>query len=186
VNPEHGPAAPPITPDMRAQATTKPGGWLYVVDPAYDGEQDVPPQAVIGGYPVGPDGDVIPDFQANPGYLPTPAALGLTPPASELEATLQLVATGYGDQRELRAALRAAEVITPARSAEDTTVAVFTDHEGRSVVPVFSSESRLPQDGTGWRRVLLAELLPALAGKHVAVDPGTGVSVTVPVELLAD
>jgi hypothetical protein len=185
VNPEQHPV-PPITAEMRTQAKTRPGGWLYVVDPAFDGQQDVPPQAVIGGYPVGPDGDVVPDFRANPGYRPTPATLGLTPPASELEATLQLVATGYRGEAELRAALRSAEVITPARSAEDATVAVFTDQEGRSVVPVFSSESRLPQDETGWRRVRLADLLPALTGKHVAVDPGTGVSVTVPVELLAD
>lgn len=62
---------PEITDVMRAEARTKPGGHVYVIDPAFapDGPNGaVPPEGIIGAYPVDANGDVVPTFQPNPNY----------------------------------------------------------------------------------------------------------------------
>jgi hypothetical protein len=173
---------PPITDAMRATARQQRGGWVYVIDSAFDPNGSVPGWAVAGGYPVDATGEVRPEFTANPGYRPSPRTLGFDQPATDLEGALQLAVTGYGSTDNLLTALAAAEVITPARSEQDTSVAVYRDQEGRSVVPVFSSDRRLPSDVSGWRRMPMADLLSVLPGKFLAIDPGTAVSVTLPGE----
>lgn len=172
--------APPITDAMRAQAREQRGGWVYVVDPAFERTQDVPGWGVAGGYPVDGAGEIQPEFTANPDYRPSPLALGLAQPANELEGALQLAATGYGSPDALLTALVGADVFVPARSADDDSVAVYQDQEGRPVVPVFSSDQRLPADVAGWRRVPMTYVMSVLPGRYLAVDPGTRVSVTLP------
>jgi hypothetical protein len=173
---------PPITDAMRATARQQRGGWVYVIDAAFDPAGSVPGWGVAGGYPVDATGELRPEFTANPDYRPSPLTLGLDQPATELESALQLAATGYGSTDKLLSTLVTAEVITPARSEQDSSVAVYRDHEGRSVVPVFSSDRRLPADVSGWRRMPMAELLQVLPGRYLAIDPGTTVSLTLPGE----
>jgi hypothetical protein len=176
------PGPPPITDAMRAAARSQPGTWLYVIDAAFDPTGNVPNWGVAGGYPVDAAGEIAPDFTANPDYRPSPLTLGMAAPVTELEGALQLAATGYSTHGDLLAVLVTADVITPARSAQDMSVAVFRDGEGRSVVPVFSSDQHLPADVTGWRRLPMADLLAALPGRYLAIDPGTPVTVTLPGE----
>lgn len=63
---------PEITEAMREEARRQPGGNVYVIDPLYakDGVNGaIPPQGIIGAYPVDSSGEVIPDFISNPNYL---------------------------------------------------------------------------------------------------------------------
>jgi hypothetical protein len=180
--PSSPPANPPITDAMRAAARNQPGTWIYVIDAAFDPAGSVPGWGIAGGYPVDAAGEIQPGFNPNPDYRPSPLTLGLAQPVTELEGALQLAATGYGSPENLLAILVTADVLTPARSEQDLSVAVYRDQEGRSVVPVFSSDQHLPADVTGWRRLPMTELLAALPGRHLAIDPGTPVSLTLPGE----
>jgi hypothetical protein len=62
---------PPITADMVAEARTRPGQWLYVVDPAFDAGGEVPGWAVRGGFRVDEWGQLA-EYTVNPGYRPHP------------------------------------------------------------------------------------------------------------------
>src|SRR3954463_8230400 len=113
-----GPVPPPeITPAMRASARANPNTWLYVIDPALDADADVPPWGVVGAYPVGADGEIVRAFRRNTAYRPSPAALRMPEPSSDLERTLQLVSVGHVLRGELPAAgLRAPRSAARARA----------------------------------------------------------------------
>ncbi|WP_051385611.1 type VII secretion system-associated protein [Actinokineospora inagensis] len=113
-NPHYRPRwSPSITPEMRSYALSRPGGWVEVLDPAHEGS-NVPEWAVVGRYPVDAGGGVIPAFDPNPGYRPSPAALGWPAPRSEAEAVLQLAHTGQIEYREAVIAVLAATLVLPA------------------------------------------------------------------------
>ncbi len=62
---------PPITDALRSEARNRPGGHVYVIDPAYapDGaDGSVAPAGIVGAYPVDADGNVVPEFVPNPNY----------------------------------------------------------------------------------------------------------------------
>jgi hypothetical protein len=52
------------------EARTKPGGWVYEIDPRYDPDGAVPPEGIKGGWKVGDDGLPTGEYQANPNYRP--------------------------------------------------------------------------------------------------------------------
>jgi hypothetical protein len=63
---------PEITEAMKIEAKQKPGGYIYCIDPLYapDGVNGaIPPQGIIGAYPVDEGGNIISDFTANPNYI---------------------------------------------------------------------------------------------------------------------
>ena len=63
---------PEITEEMKEHARQQPGGYTYVIDPYYakDGvDGAIPPQGIIGAYPVDAEGNIIPEFTANPNYI---------------------------------------------------------------------------------------------------------------------
>lgn len=65
---------PEITDAMKQEASQKPGGYVYCIDPTYaqDGVNGaIPPQGIIGAYPVDNNGNIIAEFTANPNYVPT-------------------------------------------------------------------------------------------------------------------
>jgi len=69
--------APLFPPEMLAEAKSKPGGWVYAIDPVYapDGADGaVPPEGIIGAWKIGDDGAPTGEFQANPRYGSTPSA----------------------------------------------------------------------------------------------------------------
>jgi hypothetical protein len=60
-------------PELLAEARTKPGGWVYEIDPAYapDGPDGaVPPEGVKGGWKIGDDGQPTGEYQRNDRYRP--------------------------------------------------------------------------------------------------------------------
>lgn len=62
---------PEITDEMRAEARQQPNGYVYCIDSNYapnGANGAVPPEGVIGAYPVDSDGNIVNDFQANPHY----------------------------------------------------------------------------------------------------------------------
>ena len=66
-----GPPSRPFPPELLAEAKSKPGGWVYAIDPAYapDGPYGaVPPEGIIGAWKVGDDGTPTGEYQANPRY----------------------------------------------------------------------------------------------------------------------
>lgn len=65
---------PEITDAMKQEAQQKPGGYIYCIDPAYakDGANGaIPPQGIVGAYPVDNTGTIVPEFTANPNYVPS-------------------------------------------------------------------------------------------------------------------
>ncbi len=68
----HDEAGSVFPPEMLEQARAAPGGWLYVIDPAFAraGPEDdvVPPEAIKGAWRVGEDGVPTGEFDPSPGY----------------------------------------------------------------------------------------------------------------------
>lgn len=175
---------PELTPQAREQARQHPGTWIHAVDPAFEDVEDVPGWAVVGSYRVGDDGEVSEPFAANPGYRPTPVALGFPRPTTALEAALQDAATGHGGDDAVRAALLEATVfITGGPGLAGLPVVTDgSDGSDREVVLAFTSERYLPDVGTWryWTRVPVRELAPALGDRHLVLNPGSEVQLTLP------
>jgi hypothetical protein len=55
---------------LLAEARTKPGGWVYEIDPRFDPNGAVPPEGIKGAWKVGDDGVPTGDYQPNPNYRP--------------------------------------------------------------------------------------------------------------------
>ncbi|MFI5615289.1 type VII secretion system-associated protein [Amycolatopsis sp. NPDC051903] len=174
-NPVVSPQNPALTPELRERARQSPDSWLYVVDPAFEGAEEVPGVAIAGAYRVDERGEIAGGFQPNPDYRPTPLALGIPAPVNEVEAALQAVITGQGDDSGVRTALLAATVYVPA--APDRPV-VPVPHEDGEVVPAYTSEGYLPAPPPGqeFRPVPVREL----GGRDLLLNPGSALEVRVP------
>ncbi|KPC78385.1 MULTISPECIES: type VII secretion system-associated protein [Streptomyces] len=141
----------PVPPeDIVAAARSAPDHWLSVTDRHWLGEnadEPPPPWAVLGRWRSDANGEIA-EWEANPDYRPSPAALGWAPPVSDADAAVHLAATGYGPDEDVAEAL-----------AEAGTVAVCVTGDGEPAwtrapggalaVPVFpvspqASADRLP------------------------------------------
>lgn len=175
---------PPITDEMRANARKNPNSWLYVIDEAFNPDGDVPQWAVVGAYPVDSGGQIIEDFRHNTGYRPSPAALGLPEPKSELERVLQLVWADHRPTSDLpRAILRATLYVYAVSPRQDTLTGCY-DRDGQVVVPAYTDRSLLPSDWPSTRSLTGRELAPLLAGYPLAINPDYRVGAVVPAERL--
>lgn len=184
--PETAQVAPPeITPEMRASAMANPNTWLYVIDPAFDANADIPPWGVVGAYRVDGDGEIDTNFRRNTEYRPSPAALRMPEPASDLERLLQLVRTGHRDEAELPAAVRDATLLLYASSPEDRSVTAFPDRDGRVLVPACTSVAHVPKAWPGWRRITGRDLAPLLGGHPLVVNPLGPITAVLPAADLA-
>jgi hypothetical protein len=136
---------PPVTPEMRETARTRPGGWIEVLDPMYT--EPVPSAGVVGRYPVDQAGEVTGDFLLNPAYRPSPLALGWPAPRSEVEAAMQMAHTGLLDKDEVVVAVLAATLILPADPARGPREHLVLRKDGdRSTVDAFVTEDAVPAD----------------------------------------
>ena len=172
---------PPITDEMRAHAEVQPDSWLYVLDPAADPDAPVPPELVVGAYPVDGCGEVVEAFEPNPRYVP-----GAVPaPTDPLDAALQELSAGRGSREAVLALLRTAELLVP--EAPDGRPVVRPSPSGRPVVQAYTSVGHAHADGvqSGWQRRrgrALARSLPR--GVDLQLNPGSPAPVTVPRESL--
>ncbi|WP_169515289.1 type VII secretion system-associated protein [Amycolatopsis benzoatilytica] len=170
--------------ELRERARQTPNGWLYVVDPALEGAADVPGIAIAGAYRVDENGEIAGEFIPNPDYQPSPLGLGIPQPVNALEAALQAVIVGQGDNDGVHAALVEATVYVV--SEPDRPVVGLAQEDGE-VVPVYTSEGHLPEllAGQTFRAVPVRELAAELAGRDLLLNPGTRFTVRVPGATLA-
>ncbi len=173
--------SPDITPEMRASAKTNPNTWLYVIDPLFESEADVPPWGVVGAYPVDATGEIEDaSFQANDKYRPSPQALRMPAPAGPLDELLQLIRTGHRPPDELPPVLRTSTLLLYAAAPNQYDVVGFPDPDGRVFVPVCTAEEHVPAAWPGWRFVTGADLGPLLDGYPLLVNPIGPISAIVP------
>jgi type III secretion system (T3SS) SseB-like protein len=172
---------PEITADMRASARANPNSWLYVIDPAFDAEDDVPPWGVVGAYAVDERGEIEEGFHHNPRYRPSPVA----PAATELERLLELVKAGEREQAELLPAVRDARLLLYAASAQDASVTGFPDAHGTVMVPACTSAATVPAAWPGWREITGRDLVPLLSGHPLVINPNGPITALIPAEHLA-
>lgn len=176
---------PPITDEMREHARSSPNSWLYVLDPAVDPSQEAPRDKVVGAYPVDEHGEVEPDFQPNPAYVPSEGVVETAAPTDPLDAAMQELADGRGSREAVLALLRTAELML--LDTVDDGFVLHTTPAGREVVQAFSAPEHAHASGaqSGWQRRRgheLARLLPK--GVDLQLNPYSAVSLTVPGEKL--
>ncbi|ONI73506.1 hypothetical protein ALI144C_44330 [Actinosynnema sp. ALI-1.44] len=176
---------PDITPEMRASAKSNPNTWLYVIDPLFESEADVPPWGVVGAYPVDASGEIEDNFHPNDRYRPSPQALRMPTPPSTVDEVLQLINTGHQEAATLPALLLDASLLLYAASSEDRDVIGFPDSDGRVFVPVCTASEHVPAAWPGWRVITGRDLAPLLNGFPLLVNPVGPLSAIVPAELLA-
>ena len=179
---------PEITDEMRAHARVQPDSWLYVLDPAADPERAVPPELVVGAFPVDALGVLGEPFEHNPRYVPgspdpgPTAQTDPTDPTDPLDVALRQLAAGSGSREAVLALLRTTELLLHA-APEDGFVVVATP-VGRDVVQAWSSSSQ-PGAPAGPQRRRGRELARSLPpGVDVQLNPGAAVPITVPRESL--
>ncbi|MFJ3794084.1 type VII secretion system-associated protein [Kitasatospora sp. NPDC090091] len=182
-NPSDGPADPPVTDALRAEARRRRGGWIYSIDPAYDPNGEVPNYAVIGGWQVDANGALV-RFLHNPNYRPSPQSRGWARPETAAEEALQWAATGYCDEARLKGALLDADLLVFAAPGP-LNLHVVPGPEGRSVLEACTSERHLPAHWPGFTRLTGRQLTELTHGLDLRVNPGSTPSVTLPLDDLA-
>jgi len=63
---------PEITEEMKEKARNNPGEYIYCIDPRYaesGADGAIPPEGIVGAYPVDANGEIIPEFMKNPNYI---------------------------------------------------------------------------------------------------------------------
>lgn len=61
-----------VTNELKEEARKNPGGWVYVIDPAYPKLPGgrVLPQAIVGAWKVDTEGNIEGEFLTNKNYVP--------------------------------------------------------------------------------------------------------------------
>lgn len=176
--------SPPITAEMRANARENPNSWLFVIDEAFDPDEDVPNWAMVGAYPVDARGRIVEEFHHNLEYRPSPRALGLPDPRNELERVLQLVWTDHLPVSQLPRAVLRGRLYVYAISPLQRNLTGCHDRTGRVVVPAYTDRSLIPLDWPTCRALTGRALAPLLVGHPLAINPNQDFGAVVPAERL--
>jgi hypothetical protein len=171
---------PPITRDMRASAMANPNTWLYVIDPAFDENADIPPWGVVGAYRVDERGEIDPTFRRNTEYRPSPTALRMPDPATPLDELLQLVKAGHRDESALPAAIHDAKLLVYAAGPDDHALTAFPARDGRVMVPACTSVAYIPKAWPGWREIRGADLVKYLQDHPLVINPIGPITALIP------
>jgi len=145
-----------------------------------------PGWAVIGQWRSGADGEIV-EWQDNEEYRPSSAALGWPEPADDVDAALQLAATGNGPGEAVPEALaelpEAAVFVTP---GGDPLTATAPDGE-TPVVSLFTSPVYLHTAGRlAFELMSIPEEINQLPEGHVLyLNPSGPVSMTVETDMLS-
>ncbi|MFJ9428435.1 type VII secretion system-associated protein [Streptomyces sp. NPDC101490] len=166
-------------------ARLSPDHWLYLTDPAWQGEGAPPDWAVVGQWRSDGDGAIV-DWQDNATYRPSPEALGWPEPEDDVDAAIQLATTGYGPAEDVAAALARAEVAVLVTATGEPVSASAPD--GTAVVPVYTSPAYLHAAGRlGFERVRVPDLLERLPQGHsLSINSSAPVSMVMTTDGLAD
>jgi hypothetical protein len=179
--------APPIPDSIREAGRLAPDHWLGMVDPAWTDEGTPPSWALVGQWRSSPEGEIV-EWRDNEEYRPSPSALGWPEPADEVDAAVQLAATGYRTGEVVAEALaalpEAAVFVTP---EGDPLSATAPDGTTR-VIPVFTSPGYLHAAGRlAFTLMTVRELAGRIpAGHHLYLNPSAVVSMTVDTTLLRE
>ncbi|WP_346656293.1 type VII secretion system-associated protein [Streptomyces griseoviridis] len=166
-------------------ARLAPEHWLYLTDPAWQGEGAPPDWAVVGQWRSDADGEIV-EWQDNENYQPSPEALGWPEPADDVDAAIQLATTGYGPAEDVAAALVRAEVAVLVTASGEPVSASAPD--GTPVVPIFTSPPYLHAAGRlGFERVRVPALLARLPEGHsLSINSSAPISMVMTTDGLAD
>lgn len=55
---------------LKAEAKTRPGGWVYEIVGEYGPDDAVPPSAIRGAWKIDQDGEIVGDFLPNANFRP--------------------------------------------------------------------------------------------------------------------
>ncbi|CAM5309354.1 type VII secretion system-associated protein [Streptomyces atroolivaceus] len=161
------PAAPldPAPPEEFLQAARlAPDHWLYLPDPAWQGEGPPPEWAVVGQWRSDSEGEIV-EWEDNEDYRPSPEAMGWPEPADDVDRAVQLATTGYGPAEDVTAALARAEVAVLVTAGGEPVSASAPD--GTAVVPVYTSPRYLQAAGRlGFERLPVADLIARIPPDH--------------------
>ncbi|MFJ2095337.1 type VII secretion system-associated protein [Streptomyces sp. NPDC087901] len=176
---------PPVPDEIREAGRLAPDHWLGMVDPTWNGEGTPPEWAMVGRWRSGLDGEIA-EWQDNEEYQPSPRALGWPEPADDVDAAVQLAATGYGPGDDVVKALVDHEVAVHVQPGGGPLSATTPD--GTSVVPVFTSPVYLHAAG---RLAYELHAVPDLLGKipegHLLyLNPSGPVSMTVELDAIRE
>jgi hypothetical protein len=170
--------APPVTPELVDRAARSPGQRIYAVDPFFDEQGEVPPWGIEGAWQVDEHGHLSEPFVSNPKYRPSPVAQGFPQPTDPIDYAIQLAATGYGPETDVRDALLTNAVFV--EKPDDDGVLVAEDDDGEFLI-VVTSDAQLPTKERPWQRLRLRDVLPLLPpGASLLVNPWSRVKVRVP------
>ncbi|MEU0127026.1 type VII secretion system-associated protein [Streptomyces sp. NPDC006289] len=181
-------AAPldPAPPEefVRAAALA-PDHWLYLADPAWQGEGAPPEWAVVGQWRSDAEGEIV-EWEDNEDYRPSPEAMGWPEPADDVDRAVQLATTGYGPVEDVTAALATAEVAVLVTADGEPVSASAPD--GTAVVPVYTSPRYLRTAGQlGFVRLSVVDLLGRIPRGHgLSLNSSAPVSMVVNTEGLAE
>ncbi|MFD3509564.1 type VII secretion system-associated protein [Nocardia sp. NPDC058666] len=171
-----------ITDEIRAEALTRPGGWIYALDPYFESKDNVPPYGIEGAWKVDDDGCVIDHFHVNKNYKPSPITLAMPAPRDPVEAAMQLSATGYGSDREVNRALMNATVFV--RTTAPQQLPIYTDADS-SFVDVFTNMEAAIVGSPEIDEIAFPSLLHALPdGILLRINPGSSITVRIPIDKL--
>ncbi|MGW7575945.1 type VII secretion system-associated protein [Streptomyces sp. NPDC054765] len=178
---------PPVPDSIREAAKLAPDHWLGMVDPTWSGDGAPPAWAVVGQWRSGVDGEIA-EWRDNEDYRPSPTALGWPEPADDVDAAVQLAATGYGPGEDVTTALAALpELAVFVTVSGDPLPAAAPDGE-TPVVPVFTSPVYLHMSGRlAFELLSVTEVLDRLPEDHLLyLNPSAPVSMTVETEALRE
>ncbi|MEV5750309.1 type VII secretion system-associated protein [Actinoallomurus sp. NPDC052308] len=178
---------PPIPDSIREAARLAPDHWLGMVDPAWTGEGEPPSWAMLGQWRSSPEGEIV-EWRDNADYRPSPTALGWPEPADDVDAAVQLAATGYGPGEAVPRALATMKEVAVLVTPDGDPLAATAPDGKTPVIPVFTSPVYLHAAGRlAFELMDLWELVDSLPEEHVLyLNPSAPVSMTVETGMLLE
>ncbi|MFD4220121.1 type VII secretion system-associated protein [Streptomyces griseus] len=179
-------ALDPAPPEEFVEAARlAPDHWLYLADPAWQGDGPPPEWAVVGQWRSDSTGEIV-EWEDNEAYRPSPEAMGWPEPADAVDRAVQLATTGYGPAEDVTAALAGAEVAVPV-TADGVPVSASAP-DGTAVVPVYTSERYLRSIGQLASVTLpVSELLTRIpSGHRLFLNSSAAVGMVLATEGLAE
>ncbi|WP_300266990.1 type VII secretion system-associated protein [Microbacterium sp.] len=179
------PSAPPITEALRDQARANPGGWVYAIDPEFEGTANVPPEGIIGAWRSDVTGEINGRFTPNPKYVPSPPARGWPTPTTKLERVLQLARAGHATGEQLEQEFASSEVLIFSRP--EGGLFIVNGKNDTRLGYAFTDATKAAASGVSDMTTITgrayAEALPE--GVLIALNPGSEVPVIIdPADIL--